>query len=320
MKNTDGKIIYLIEDKEGFYLSEEIDPPLKPTLKPGKDLFTDFFSRTGRQRIIEYGSSKIADKEGEVYDYKYSRKFFFKYHQNGYAYDYEVPVNDRNEMITDERLYYKSGKITKKEVLEYFKENKEIRQELDGLNTLFFSTAVSGLGLFLCLMMLIFSFMGKSPVISSRSVPLTEVSDTGTVFITNTWNIPKKDELYLMELKFDFGTSASSLQEISVGVDIFEEKTGIVNTIEGDFYYETGWDSDGHWTESQTKASQYLRSDETGKFYAAIYPEAIGTDTNGVLTFSLKKAGFLWYYTLTSTIFMLILTGILYFILYERSN
>ena len=155
------------------------------------------------------------------------------------------------------------------------------------------------------LVMLIMSFFSKN-TIYSHSVPLQALSDS-TPYILPAWEIKKANQLYTVEMNLSFTSlTFTSLHEAFADADIFEEGQGVVAKLTGDFYHETGRDSDGPWTESSTNAYIYVRSDKKAKYFAEIYGERLPLETDGVLNFYVREQWFAWYYTLPAMIILFI--------------
>jgi hypothetical protein len=305
LRDTTDKLLYLCEDSEGFTIAEEIDPPVKPTLTPDISKFTTFYE--GKHRIIEYGTAEAKVGEGYGERVQGQQKYFFQYKTSEAFFNLEVPLNEQQSFQNERREYYKEVKISRREVLAAFKESPEIGKAFEKLSNLRLATQLAGWCTLFTLLMFSMSFCSQKTLLEHK-IPFAVLSDS-SAYTTPVWEIPAVNELYSLEIEFKYLAIpvGSTLNEVFVTVDIYDESAGVVNNLSGDFYHETGRDSDGPWTETNTFASQYARSESKGKFFANVYAES---QTNaytsayssprieGEVIFSVRKYRFLWYYTL----------------------
>lgn len=316
LKDYSDNYVYLVEDIEGFKLSEKIDPELKPILEKRDNTFTEFYHRHKQSRVIEYGESEITYLEGAVEDDAEigQIKDFFTYFSVGDNAYFSLEMYHGD--LSEDREYYKDKKISRKTILEAFANYPEIKAIKEEADTLRLGTMLSFFAFVATLVMFIMSFYTKK-LIYEHTIPLDSLSNS-TAYRTPAWEIKELNQLYYVELKMKFTalTTFNSLHEVSVDADVYEEKEGIVNTLLGDFYHETGRDSDGAWTETSTISSLYVRGEKAGKFYAEMYGERMPVEIEGDITLSVRTYWFAWYYTLTAMIIFLI-TWIVFAIMYH---
>lgn len=318
LKDNDGKTIYLCEDKEGFVVSREIKPELKPRLQLNQNQFATFFKSHPNSRIYEYGTSRIWEREGEVGEDNLINKSkqFFQYQYKDIIYVNEVIKPGSKEEIKE---YYEEKKISRKSVLNAFKNDPVMSNLLQQLGTLSWATAAFGLATLIFFGMFIFSFATKKTILSHSVYIPADISPDSALSIP-TWQIDKSNQLYLLEMNYSFPSSLpSNLNEVFVSAYVYEEGQGIVSELVGDYYYESGYDSDGAWTESQTSAHQFVRSDKKSKYFAELYVEQ-QPRVGGTVNFYVKERWFPWYYTLTAFLTALSITLILALIYWQRSS
>ncbi|HAI74732.1 MAG TPA: hypothetical protein DCM08_00660, partial [Microscillaceae bacterium] len=85
---------------------------------------------------------------------------------------------------------------------------------------------------------------------------------------------PKKNKLMKVEISIIPTMPSSFNNNLFLNVDIFDaDKELLVNSFGIDFYFESGSDSDGRWTENRNKHEEYFKVDSAGVFYAALSAE-----------------------------------------------
>jgi hypothetical protein len=68
-------------------------------------------------------------------------------------------------------------------------------------------------------------------------------------------------------------TSIADNTALWVGLELLDNEESPINIVEGDFWRESGYDSDGHWSESDTAASSYFRLSKRGEYSLRVFAE-----------------------------------------------
>lgn len=295
---------YIVEDKEGYWRSEEIIPET-PVLRP-KNLRMRLFKRQGKKIVREYGGAQVAYFEGES-NYRIKKGDaiqFTMFKDRSINYSSEWRVDDNRNVKEVE--FFKETPISRKRMLEAFSENEAI-EELNKRESFWrfvFQTAmISALAM---LAMGLFATFGDGQELSdmSQTFQLTELSvskpqSVGPLNIT-------EPGLYKLFLKTDNLTNGT---EVYVFAYVMDEKKLPVNTLEGSFFYYTGYEDGESYTEASDKAELRFKLTEPGSYYVELYRDTAPI-SSGTLTVSLNKGVRMARYFYFVLIFSLLVAGI----------
>ena len=318
MRDTNGKILYLTEDAEGFALSRAYKPPYQALPKEG-DVFTNFERKSADYRIIEYGTATLQNFEGETGfdEAEKAEKYFFKYKKDGNTFSVEIPIDKDGKKDTEAREYYKDLPLSFDEVATAFAGNPNIQKLQNKSGNIKFAASASWLLTWFLLACLVYAFFPQKKIFSHKFelTAAQDRADSVVVFSTPSWEIAKADEMYLIEIDAKLGTMPTGVNpaDMFVQVDVIDEELGIVNQVLGDFWEEYGRDSDGAWRESNRNSSAYLRSEKKGKYSANITVERTPLMLNWTAQMELNvyKYNMLWWHILIYFILSLTLALIL---------
>lgn len=307
-----NRVAYLIEDKEGFSFSEAYEPVKKIVPEFADNQFVDFMGNSSF-RVIEYGTAYLQDFEGDNGFAEYPEpqaKHFFVYENGKTKYSIEYPLSENGNPMLNQRDYYKANKISFSHVLEAFKENPAIKNKKESQSTLRFATTLARLTAWAFFVLFCYSFFSYSLVfkhtfdikngkIDSLGAP---TMDTLTEFFSPTWEIKKANEVYLIETDARLAPMLIGRNpcDMYVQTAIIDEEAGVVNQMAGEFWAETGSDSDGYWSESERNKSIYVRSEKPGKFSAWLSVERMPDmlEWTAQIDINVYKYQFLWWYML----------------------
>ncbi|TAE67620.1 MAG: hypothetical protein EAZ85_15010 [Bacteroidetes bacterium] len=109
----------------------------------------------------------------------------------------------------------------------------------------------------------IYYFQGK--IVYERQFSLNDFKTDSTVVSLDSVKIP--ENLSACEVLVYINPELTTKYEGYAEVDIFDDEDTLSGNIEGDIYYDFGYDSDGSWTERKTEVSKIFRlKDGGGKF------------------------------------------------------
>lgn len=261
-----GELKYIEESAEGYFLSEKYfckQPPELVALELSK------LSMDGRAHQVEEkgvynlrafaGEFSYAPRLGEVTN-------SLEYSSGGYNYSVSWRTNSSNEI--EEVEFYRSQEISKLELAQIFgfsdfvkeaEREEELRRDYATLSYIPFGVAFI-LGVFL-----ISSFFGGSRVFHQavKAYELDDGLELGPFRLTATGRV------HAISL-------SSSIQDNSnlwVGLELLNSERDAINAAEGDFWRESGYDSDGRWSEQFTSTSKYFRLENSGSYYLRVFAE-----------------------------------------------
>ncbi|MEL6672646.1 MAG: hypothetical protein AAFR61_10665 [Bacteroidota bacterium] len=271
---------YLIEDREGYYISEEIIPET-PSLVP-KNLRMSFFKDHNPQIVREYGEASLIFFEGESnYQIKHGDLIRFgMYKLRGIDYSVEYRMSDQNKKEIKEIEYFREAPISRRKVLEAFDENPEIEQlklteeQWRGVRK------ISLVGALAMLLLMLYSIAYDGQTFFSRTFSLQDLSEENAL-ISEPIEVTEPG-LFRMDLQ---ATSVSTNSEMFIFAYILDSEQAAINKMEGSFYYYTGVEDGERWTESDVSTSKIFRLEEPGTYYVQLYKsnENVSADTVSVI-------------------------------------
>ncbi|MEM7658949.1 MAG: hypothetical protein AAF399_22690 [Bacteroidota bacterium] len=258
---------YLVEDKEGYYLSTEIIPE-KPTLLP-RNLRMSFFHKQPDQIVREYGQAEVIHFEGESnYQIKMRDQIrFATIKDRGIDFTVEWRMVDGGKEIK-EIEFFREVPVSRRKVIEAFGNNEAI-EELNRKES--FWRFVYKTALFTAVAM---GLMGMKACFSDgnqmfqQSVEIAELGEENA-----RWTEPmaiSEAGLYRMKMEVK---SMNQNSEMFLFAYILDQDSLAINTMDGEFYWYTGVEDGERWTESSLSSDRTFRLEQSGTYYLQIYKE-----------------------------------------------
>jgi len=265
--DEDRIYFYLVEDKEGYWVAREIIPE-KPTLLP-RSLRMSFFHNQPEQRVQEYGGAEVIYFEGEsnYHITKGDRIHFSSFLHNGVSYSAEWRMLSENEIKEIE--FFEERPLSRRKAAEAFGDNEvmqELKEKAAGWN---FVYQVARAAMFIFLAMVIWSCARSGEVVSRQQVPVqTVLQQEG--FVSDPLPMDE-EELYRLEIS---ARNLGNNSELYVFAYLLDASRAAINTMDGNFFYYTGYDSDGQWTESSLETDKRFRVKEPdGPYYLQLFAD-----------------------------------------------
>ncbi len=290
---------YLVEDKDGYYISEEIVPD-NPSL-PNESSHWSFMKNQRPQIINEYGSASVIYFEGESnYQIKLNDLIqFASYKHKNTIYTAEWRINELNNQIK-EIEFFKEDKISKKEIIQAFENN----EELDGLRRkgeiwqwLTYGAFASAILFFV----LMFTSFGGTKQVFTQTFNFAELNDSA-LFKSKPIQLDETG-LYCIELRGGIEVTNS---EAFVLAYFLNNEDEVINHLDGDFSVYSGFDSDGYWTESTEEADKLVKVKETGTYHAKLMLDREDAVTGSVTLNIFSGVVLTRYYVIGWLIFLLL--------------
>jgi len=264
----DGSYAWITEDAEGFALGETFVPdnPMVPSIKNNQASFL----KDQRPRIVkEFSKSRVRYFEGEftwqpkVDDV--SRSGVYSYWGNEYEFSENLDQNGEVKEVE----FFISKKIEELQLAQGFKAEEAIARILDGRKNKKMATKWAWLTAGLAFLMLVcgaifqdISFTGK---VREYAVSVKDLSGEGKIF--GPVRLEKEGRLHRLVLKGRIPDNKS----FEGGVELMDSSRLVINNLNGDFWRESGRDSDGRWSESNLRATSTFKLSKAGDYFFRIY-------------------------------------------------
>lgn len=293
---------YLVEDKSGYYISDEIIPT-KPSLPSNGSNYWSFLASQSEQLIQEYGSAQVLHFEGESnYQIKINDTIgFASYKQGKDIYTGEWRLDEETGDIK-EIEFFRETYISKKEVLAAFEANEELdafRDKGKFWQWMYYGAAASTVAFFV---LLLSSLGGGNQEVFSQTFDFSTLDDSIMV-ISNPINI-EKEGLHCLSMDANIGLEN---QEIFAVTYFLDKDKAAVNSLDGDFAIYTGYEDGEYYSEATTSSEKLVNVEESGTYYAQIIADK-EDGLPGDLTISVRTGYLLSRYFFWSFILMGILT------------
>lgn len=303
---------YLSEDKEGYSLGMPVTADKTDADPTNLELFTNFYNGRTDCRVTEYGATFLEFFEGESEaddPYSIGTQTHFATYQEG-IWSYSVEQGDGWKEFSAEK------KISKEELYKALEGNPYIDtyQERDkGFSTI--RTAINAAAIISFIVFLVSLFSDGTPI-STTKIDTKDI-DKKEGYLSKPIKIEDITTNYNIDWSVEFTSTQN--QGMYVVVELLDKEKNVINVVESDFWYESGRDSDGNWTESETSSSKYFKFIEAGDYFARIYAQTDSTYFNeanksqAIINFTVNEGAFLSRYFLMLSGFLTVLALIINF-------
>lgn len=291
--HPDGDMRYLEYDEGKWTLSEAFHPASAPSreelekIKPDSegDVFATIRINNLNVRVVDAGGCEVHAVEGEIpWDVKPKDRFRYVDGEGGGAfYSAEIPPESSGDPVE----WYKGRRLDDRAVFTMF----NLRDLLDRLQGQ--EQKRGGRNFFggLCLFAALLAFMGwlygltgGGRIVAQGSHPINQIGTEGVRFGPYTLEAP--DRVYRLNLSSDLREAAAW-----VGATLEHPDAGEFFDVSGEFWDETGYDSDGYWHESSVNAREDFRVSQPSTVFVRLYaePEAAQRTSGALASFSLQE-------------------------------
>ncbi|GAB4422477.1 MAG: hypothetical protein OHK0039_38570 [Bacteroidia bacterium] len=256
---------YLVEDKEGYHISEEIVPET-PTLLTS-DLRMSFFKAQPRQIVREYGMAEAIHFEGESnYQLAVGDQIRFasmKDRSTDYLYEERL---DPSTQEAKEIEFFREIPISRKQIIEAFDNNEEIeRLRQREAQWTFFQRVALACALLMALLAIV-AYMTPGEEVFAQTFDLTQI-DAQRNLLSDPITLTEPG-LYRLTMKVE---EMIENQEMYLLAYILDRDRVAINTMEGEFYWYWGVDEGEKWTESNLKSTQNFRQQDSATYYVQLF-------------------------------------------------
>ena len=263
-----GTYHYLIDDQEGYYLSERIVPS-NPCL-PDRSLRLSLFKDRTTKQIQEIGSATVEHFEGEsTYKILQGDNVRFASYKEGsvdYSVEYRLDRENPNEIIEVE--FFKDIKIAPAVLFGAFGNNDAVKNIMEKREKFkyFRNLFAIGTGIFFILMIVGLVATGPSQV--KEAFNASALQDEIPLDL-GPWDLSDTRTLHDLTLEC---SSLPENQELWVGLEILENDE-VIYAMDHVFSRWTGYD-DGYYDEKDYKTSKGFKVDEAGTYTAKVYGDS----------------------------------------------
>jgi hypothetical protein len=299
--DADRTYFYLVEDEEGYWVSEEIIPET-PELLP-RSLRMSFFREQGEQRVQEYGGAEVIYYEGEsnYHISKGDRIHFAMYQAGGINYSAEWRMMDQEEIKEIE--FFREKPVSRRSMMEAFDDNEALDQlkQKEASWQFVYQVARIAAAVFFVLSLYACSDFGDS-TIHTQQLPMSQLLEQGGV---RSEPIPvPEDGLYRLKLSVN-GMMENS--EIYVFAYVLDSAGAAINTIDQTFFTYVGYDDEGKWSEENYDTDKRFRLEQGGTYYLQLFGDMdVPAMASGDLYITLSDGVMLTRYLFFMAIFSLV--------------
>ncbi len=303
---------YLSEDKEGYSLGMPVTVDKTDIDPTNLELFTNFYEGKADYRVTEYGSHFLEFFEGETEKedpYAVGTQVHFATYQEG-IWSYSVEQGD------GWKEFSASKKISKQELYKALEGNPYIatyQERENGFSIIRKTASVAAAITFLVFLLSLFS--DGTPIFSTN-VDMKNI-DKKEGFLSKPIKIDNTSTNYNIDWGINFKSSKN--QGMYVVIELLDNDKNVINAVESDFWYESGYDSEGSWTESETSSSKYFKFTEEGDYFARIYAQTDSTyftdatQSQAIINFKVNEGALLSRYFLMLSGFLTVVALVISF-------
>ncbi len=316
LTTSSGEYLIIAEDKEGFSVSEEFTPEVKVIPKK-RDSNINFQKGIFSKRILEKGTDHVIYVEGDFSDKPQMGEIsnFAMYKKNGT--EYSVEWSEGANEVVKKSNFYKDDCISKIDLLKKFQGYGHIEEEIKRLEVGMkkikeykFEILVLFIVIFSLLITPLF-FNGERVFL--QSYPVSKINNEEGV-VTDSFVMDDVGEVYEIELSSSFSDNSW----LWVSAELLDENGDTINVMAGDFWRESGRDSDGEWHESFTNTSIYFKLKNKGEYSFRIFYEAEnkGVLQNSMINVKVEEGVVLYRYFM----WLVLVCVVLIFVLFYKIN
>lgn len=303
---------YLIEDKDGYFISNEFIPSA-PSLPDEHSRSWTLNTNAGKAIIQEYGSAKVIYFEGESnYQIKTDDIVQFAMYRRGLTeFSAEWRMSKDNETIK-EIEFFKESPIKRRDVMVAFEANAELDQlRSKGHFWEWLMYSAAGLAIF-CGVMLFMGITHQEKTMFTQQFSLFDMYEDVTESGEQNFIIPEEnnptnpsdttangvkksitsDPIIIEEkglYKIKLSTIFDGTNEEVFVVAYFSDASGeIINYFDKTFGVYSGYDDEGYWSEQELSTKKYVVVKEPGTYYATVLAKS-NTNPRGNATISIYK-------------------------------
>lgn len=279
------KFLHLSEDAEGYSLAEEFTPS-NPNIPQPSETSMSLEKDHYKQRIDEFATDTLeyfegeftwVPKPGDVY-----RSVCYRWGVQTYSVEWLVdPLNNSPKEIE----FFRSWPVSRLELAKMFDERSVIEEEkqkqLAEKELKKWSYAFLGASLLLGLLFLL-ALVRSGETIASDAFNLSTVEDQE--ILRGPFELDEVGSIYRLSISADIPDNTSAWS----GIELLDAEQNPVNALEGDFWRESGYDSDGKWSESDVSADVLFKLENPGSYYVRLIADA-DTAPNGTVHFKISK-------------------------------
>jgi ribosomal protein S27E len=303
MISPDRTYFYLIEDREGYWVSNEIIPET-PMLLPS-NLRMSFYQQQPNHIVREYGGAEVIYFEGES-NYRIKRGDairFAMFSERGIHYSAEWRLADDGDEIKEVE-FFKETPISRRKLLEAFSNNEEIEKLKETEANWRYVFRVAAATFFALILGLLYSWVSDGQVVFEQRFNPAEISDQSPL---QTKAIDLEPGLYQLSLQ---AVKMVENSEMYLFAYILDQEEKAINTMDGEFYYYTGYDDEGKWTESSVQSGKIFRLQEPGTYHVQVLRDSAESIAGGEVSLTVRKDIPLTRYFVIGLVLLLIPMGL----------
>lgn len=275
---------YIVEDRQGYWKSEEIIPET-PTLLP-ENLRMSFYKKQTPAVVQEFGNARVLFFEGESnYEIKLDDTIqFASFKKMGTNYIAEWRLSEEGDEVKEVE-FFKETRYRRKDLIEAFGDNEEIaklKEYESRWRSVSNTSILFALGMFAMLMV---SFFSSGSTIFQEELALEQSMFSESASPTIGPISIDANKLY----RFRIESSLPNNSEVYAVAYILDKDSIATDAFQKTFYYYTGRDSEGTWTESSSRLNKTFKLKESGEYYLQIFVSSDQPPLGGSFSITLNE-------------------------------
>lgn len=276
--------LFICEDDEGYSIDVEFTPKT-PKIPSPQDAMLSLTGVAPLHRIKEFSTSTLQHIQGEfTWIPPLNERVQAAEYQDGpitYSVEWRID-SDTNQ--PKEIEFFRSTKITKRDLsialgrqdIAKEEDQKRVAEKIfNRWSNAFLLVA------FVLALVCMFSLFKSGKQIAAFSKTFAEIDseadDSG--IIVGPFSLTEVGKIHKLTLE----TKIHDNSEAWGGVELLDDSHSAINLTEHDFWRESGRDSDGAWSESDTDHSMVFRLATPGLYFARLFAES-NSNTDGEIT------------------------------------
>ena len=266
-----------------------------------RDKRMTFFKGQPKRQVQEFGNAEVIYFEGES-NYRITKGDqirFASYKDGGISYSAEWRMVSKDEIKEVE--FFKETPISRRRIIEAVGDNEEMAILAKKAADWNFVYQVARIALFVFVAMTLWTCTSSGTRLHEQRIPISSIlGENG--YLSEPFEIPSKG-VYKLSLSAENLVNNTEVYVLSY---ILGSDEIALNSIEETFFYYTGYDSDGQWTESSLSGGKRFKTTGSGTYRVQFFANSELPISQGDILLQLNEGVMLTRYAFIALVISLI--------------